>query len=62
MVPLWVSNSPLSTGFVHIRETNRELLGGDLIDQTEEVYGLDEEGEIKGSYRPCGHPGVRPFV
>ncbi|KAM5545582.1 hypothetical protein V8D89_000620 [Ganoderma adspersum] len=47
-----------ATGFVHIRETNRELLGGDIVDKTGEVYGLDEEGEIKGSYRPCGHPGL----
>nr|VWO94810.1 L-ornithine 5-monooxygenase (L-ornithine N(5)-oxygenase) [Ganoderma boninense] len=48
----------MCTGFIHIRETNRELLGADIVDQTEEVYGLDDEGEIKGSYRPCGHPGL----
>lgn len=45
-----------------MREANIELFGEDVINQTEEVYGLDEEGEIKGSYRPSGHPGVRlPF-
>ena len=43
-----------------IREANRDVFGDDVIDQTEEVYGLDEEGEIKGSYRPCGYPGVSP--
>lgn len=45
-----------------MRETNAELLGKDVIDQTETVYGLDEEGEINGSYRPSGHPGVRPCL
>ena len=43
-----------------MREANVELFGEDVINQTEEVYGLDEEGEIKGSYRPSGHPGVCP--
>ena len=47
-----------STGYSYIRETNIELLGEDVINQTEEVFGLDEEGEIEGSYRPCGYPGV----
>ena len=46
------------TGYIHMREANTELLGKNVIDQTEEVYGLDDEGEIKGSYRPSGHPGV----
>ncbi len=41
-----------------MREANAELLGKNVIEQTEEVYGLDDEGEIKGSYRPSGHPGV----
>ena len=49
----------LSTGYTRIREANKEVFGEDVISQTEEVFGLDEEGEIKGSYRPCGHPGVR---
>ena len=30
-----------------MREANVELFGEDVINQTEEVYGLDEEGEIK---------------
>ncbi|OJT13534.1 hypothetical protein TRAPUB_9888 [Trametes pubescens] len=48
----------MATGYVHIKEANRALLGDDLIDQTGEVYGLDNEGEIRGSYRPAGHPGL----
>ena len=41
-----------------MRESNATLLGKDVIDQLDDVYGLDEEGEIRGSYRPCGYPGV----
>ncbi|KAL7282322.1 hypothetical protein ACG7TL_003792 [Trametes sanguinea] len=47
-----------ATGFKHMREANRETFGSEVIDQTDEVYGLDEEGEIKGSYRPSGYPGL----
>ncbi|OJT13103.1 hypothetical protein TRAPUB_10373 [Trametes pubescens] len=48
----------LSTGYVHIKETNRALLGDEIVDQIGEVYGLDSEGELRASYRPSGHPGV----
>ena len=47
-----------STGYLKIREVTKEILGEDVIDKTDEVYGMDDEGEIQGSYRPCGHPGV----
>lgn len=54
--------SPLhSTGYVHIKEANRALLGDEIIDQIGEVYGLDSEGELRASYRPSGHPGVSFF-
>lgn len=45
-----------------MRDSNAALFGENVIDQTDEVYGLDEEGEIKGSYRPSGYPGVRARV
>ncbi|KAI0832303.1 FAD/NAD-P-binding domain-containing protein [Trametes gibbosa] len=48
----------LATGYVPIRETNRALLGEAVIDQTKGIYGLDSEGELRGSYRPSGHPGL----
>ena len=41
-----------------MREVNTELFGEEVIGQTDEVYGIDCEGEIKGSYRPSGFPGV----
>ena len=47
-----------STGYVKMREVNAALFGKHIIDQTDEVYGLDEEGELRGSYRPSGYPGV----
>ncbi|KAH9853605.1 FAD/NAD-P-binding domain-containing protein [Lenzites betulinus] len=48
----------LATGYVPIREANRALLGEEVMSQTKDIYGLDSEGEIKGSYRPSGHPGL----
>ena len=42
-----------------MRDSNAALFGDNIISQTDEVYGLDEEGEINGSYRPSGYPGVR---
>ena len=41
-----------------IRETNRKLFGSDLIDASGEVWGLDDEGELRGVFKPCGVPGV----
>lgn len=29
-----------------------------MMDRTKQVWGLDEEGEISGSYRPSGQKGV----
>ena len=47
-----------STGYINIRDVHRELFGADVIDRTGQVWGMDEEGEICGSYRPSGYPGV----
>ena len=35
-----------------------ELFGEDVLGRTDQEWGLDEEGEINGSYKPCGLPGV----
>lgn len=48
----------LRTGFENIRELSKKSLGADTVDRTTDIYGLDAEGELNGSYRPCGHPGV----
>lgn len=36
----------------------KDTFGEETIELTAPVWGLDEEGEIQGSYRPSGHPGV----
>ncbi|KAJ7848103.1 hypothetical protein B0H13DRAFT_1906930 [Mycena leptocephala] len=46
------------TSVGNIRDTMRGLLGNTVIEQTSTVWGVDEEGEINGCYRPSGHPGV----
>ncbi|KAM5540398.1 hypothetical protein V8D89_005856 [Ganoderma adspersum] len=47
-----------ATGYTNMRQNNKELFGEDVIDMTDEVYGLDAEGELRGSYRPSGYPGL----
>ncbi|KAJ3554920.1 hypothetical protein NM688_g2858 [Phlebia brevispora] len=47
-----------ATGYINTRELNKKVFGADVIEKTSEVWGLDEEGELKGSYRPSGHPGL----
>ncbi|KAI0327781.1 FAD/NAD(P)-binding domain-containing protein [Cubamyces sp. BRFM 1775] len=48
----------LATGFIKMREINVELLGEDVMSHVGEVFGLDDEGEDVGSFRPCGHTGL----
>ncbi|KAJ8694671.1 hypothetical protein PTI98_007327 [Pleurotus ostreatus] len=47
-----------ATGYENIRDTMRPLFGDETIDKTSPVYGKDEEGEFRASYRPSGHPGL----
>ena len=57
------SHTPLrSTCFENIRELSKNLLGTDIVDGLSKIWGLDDEGELNGSYRPCGHPGVSASV
>ncbi|KIK62726.1 hypothetical protein GYMLUDRAFT_260000 [Collybiopsis luxurians FD-317 M1] len=46
-----------ATGYVNIRNIMNKIFG-DVMDQTGPVYGVDEEGEMRGGYRPTGHPGL----
>ncbi|KZV81957.1 FAD/NAD(P)-binding domain-containing protein [Exidia glandulosa HHB12029] len=48
----------LATGYKGIRHTASKIFGKDLIDKTTQVWGLDDEGETRGMYRPSGHPGL----
>ncbi|KAJ7288604.1 FAD/NAD-P-binding domain-containing protein [Mycena rebaudengoi] len=47
-----------ATSYESIRDTLRQLFGDATIDQTGPLWGVDEEGELKGCYRPSGHPGL----
>ncbi|KAL5520428.1 hypothetical protein ACEPAG_9652 [Sanghuangporus baumii] len=47
-----------ATGYENIRPSMEKLFGTDTIGKTSEVWGLDEEGELRGCYRPSGHPGL----
>ncbi|KAL0948592.1 hypothetical protein HGRIS_011150 [Hohenbuehelia grisea] len=47
-----------ATGYRNIREDMKDLFGDEVISKTGEVWGLDSEDEVKGAYRPSGHPGL----
>ncbi|KAJ7436502.1 FAD/NAD-P-binding domain-containing protein [Mycena galericulata] len=47
-----------ATGYESIRDTMRGLFGDVVIDKTGPVWGVDEEGEIRGCYHASGHPGL----
>ena len=44
-----------ATGFVGgMKSSVREMLGSDVADRIDDFWGLDEEGEIKGAFKPSG--------
>ncbi|OQU93665.1 hypothetical protein CLAIMM_00145 [Cladophialophora immunda] len=46
-----------ATGFVgNIRQTVYETLGDEIADQVEDFWGLNNEGELLGAFKPSGHP------
>ncbi|EJC99000.1 FAD/NAD-binding domain-containing protein [Fomitiporia mediterranea MF3/22] len=45
-----------ATGYQNIRTTMRKIFGDAVIDKTCNVWGLDEEGEIRGCFRRSGYP------
>lgn len=47
-----------ATGWPNMRDNLRPIIGDELADQLTEVWGLDEEGEIRGAFRPSGHPSL----
>lgn len=36
----------------------RTVFGDEALDRVGPVWGIDKEGELRGCYRPTGHPGV----
>ncbi|KAG6815338.1 hypothetical protein H0H87_002808, partial [Tephrocybe sp. NHM501043] len=47
-----------ATGYFGIRDSMKETFGDETIERTSQVWNLDEEGELRGSFRPTGHPGL----
>ena len=53
-----LENAFFRTGFKNTKPSMANIFGEEIISRTKKVWGMDEEGEISGSYRPTGHPGV----
>lgn len=47
-----------STGFeIDLKESIRRFFGDEVADQTDQFFGLDDEGEVRGAWR-IQHPGL----
>jgi cation diffusion facilitator CzcD-associated flavoprotein CzcO len=46
-----------ATGYDNMRTTARTILGDELADKVGDIWGWDEEGEMKGIWRDSGHHG-----
>jgi hypothetical protein len=40
-----------------MRTQARNIFGNELADQVKDVWGFDEEGEVRTMWRKTGHPG-----
>ncbi|RPD53954.1 dimethylaniline monooxygenase (N-oxide-forming) [Lentinus tigrinus ALCF2SS1-7] len=47
-----------ATGYTSMRESNAEVLGPEIMKHVGPVGGRDEDGEVNGLFRQCGHPGL----
>jgi hypothetical protein len=47
-----------ATGYDTMRTTAKTILGDELPDQVGDVWGWDEEGEMRTIWRDSGHPGL----
>ncbi|MGY1773731.1 flavin-containing monooxygenase [Blastococcus sp. SYSU D00813] len=48
----------LATGYHGMLATARRLFGDEVADRCGPVWGLDDEGELRGVWRRSGHPGL----
>ena len=48
----------LATGYKGQKEAVRPILGDETTERIGPVWGFDEEGELKGMWRPTGQPGL----
>ncbi|KAJ6497147.1 FAD/NAD-P-binding domain-containing protein [Mycena vitilis] len=47
-----------ATSFESIADTMRATFGDEVIDRVGPIWGLDQEGELRGCYRPTGQPAL----
>jgi hypothetical protein len=46
-----------ATGYLNMRTQCREIFGDEIADRVKDVWGFDEEGEVRTMWRKTGHPG-----
>ncbi len=46
-----------ATGYQNMRGTARKIFGDEIADKVKDVWGFDEEGELRTMWRRTGHPG-----
>jgi cation diffusion facilitator CzcD-associated flavoprotein CzcO len=46
-----------ATGYKNMRTQTRKIFGDELAEQVNDVWGFDEEGELRTMWRKTGHPG-----
>jgi cation diffusion facilitator CzcD-associated flavoprotein CzcO len=51
-----------ATGFANMRESFRPILGDEVTDGLATVWGLDEGGELRTTFRHTGHPRLWDFT
>ncbi|EGO01158.1 hypothetical protein SERLA73DRAFT_87605 [Serpula lacrymans var. lacrymans S7.3] len=47
-----------ATGFGDPRDVVRDICGSEVASQITQVWGFDEEGQVPGVWRQCGHDGI----
>lgn len=47
-----------ASGWLDSRESLKDIFSTETVEATKAPWGLDEEGELCGCYRPTGHPGL----
>ncbi|KAL7629150.1 hypothetical protein AAE478_000669 [Parahypoxylon ruwenzoriense] len=46
-----------ATGYQNMRTVTEEIFGEEVASKTTNVWGYDDEGEVRVMWRPSGHPG-----
>jgi len=47
-----------ATGFTNIVDSTRSIFGNTVADAVGPIWGTDDEGEVRGVWRPTGQPGL----